>query len=156
MVWVRQRTACNMHVHMCTCLCMCRCCKGDKQRTYRFGTYAPESVDSEPFARSSKMKEDETKEGQRSFLNPPLLLALGDFFGVDSARAGRSSAQMSHAHPSGWHRERYDRLRVPPSGDAHSLADVVRGLGATSPCSQLLHQAWGRGGWMGRGVTPAR
>ena len=44
-----------MYMYMCTCLCMCRCFKGDKQRTYTFGTYAPESVDSEPFARSSKM-----------------------------------------------------------------------------------------------------
>eukprot|EP00964_Phaeocystis_antarctica_P020664 scaffold11428_cov53-Phaeocystis_antarctica.AAC.1 len=63
---------------------------------------------------------------------------------------------MTHAHPSGWHRERYDRLRVPPSGDAHPLADVARGLGATSPCSQLLHQARGGGGRRGRRVASAR
>ena len=158
MVWVRQRTACNMHVHMCTCLCMCRaarCCKGDNKRIYTSGTYAPESVDSEP-SHAPVRWGDETKECQRSFLNPPLLLALGDFFGVDSARTGRSSAQMSHAHPSGWHRERYDRLRVPPSGDAHSLADVVRGLGAPHRAPNFLHQARVCSGWRGRRVASAR
>ena len=71
-------------------------------------------------------------------------------------RARLSSAQMTHAHPSGWHRERYDRLRVPPSGDAHSLADVVRGLGATSPAPNfcIRHGAAAGGGgdeWPRRG-----
>ena len=60
-----------------------------------------------------------------------------------------SSAQMTHAHPSGWRRERYDRPRIPPSGDAHSLADVVRGLGAPHRAPNFLHQARVCSGWRG-------
>lgn len=62
--------------HACTCLCMCRCCKGDKQRTYMVGTYAPESVDSEPFALPVRWWFDK-RVAQRPFLNPPLLLLTG-------------------------------------------------------------------------------
>ena len=64
---------------------------------------------------------------KRSFKTSLPCPALGHFSRWPRAHTG-SSAQMTHAHPSGWRRERYDRPRIPPSGDAHSLADVVRGL----------------------------
>jgi len=76
-------------------------------------------------------------------------LNISDF--LARARHGRAtSAGMTHARPSGRHRERYDRLRIPPSGDAHPVADVASGLGRTR-CSQLLLQA--RVGAVGGGET---
>ena len=78
----------------------------------------------------------------------PSLPALGHFSRWPRAHMG-SSAQMTHAHPSGWRRERYDRPRIPPSGDAHSLADVVRGLGAPHRAPNFLHQARVCSGWRG-------
>ena len=82
----------------------------------------------------------------RKFLPSPPHLAI--FCG--DARYGRlSSAGMTHAQPSGRHRERYDRLRVPPFSDAHPVADVASGLGRTR-CSQLFATgAGGGGGWRG-------
>jgi len=74
---------------------------------------------------------------KRSFKTSLPCPALGHFSRWPRAHMG-SSAQMTHAHPSGWRRERYDRPRIPPSGDAHSLADVVRGPWGTSPCSKLF------------------